>query len=127
MSGVWVPIAFFIMVAAIVIVPGWLRSQERTRLHETLKASIDKGQPIPPEVIEAITSDVKIKRPPSPERDLRVGIIWLGVGIGLAAMGLALGFDEPDATYPMLGLAAFPGFIGLAFIAISFLSRGRRQ
>jgi len=126
MSGVWVPIAFFIMIAAIVIVPGWLRSQERTRLHDTLKASIDKGQPIPPEVIEAITSDVKIKRPPSPERDLRVGIIWLGVGIGLAAMGLALGFEEPDATYPMLGLAAFPGFIGLAFVAISFLGRGRQ-
>ena len=127
MSGVWVPIAFFIMVAAIVIVPGWLRSQERSRLHDTLKASIDRGQPIPPEVIEAITSDVKVKRPPSPDRDLRVGIIWLGVGIGLAAMGLALGFEEPDATYPMLGLAAFPGFIGLAFIAIFFLGRGRRQ
>ncbi len=127
MSGVWVPIAFFIMVAAIVIVPGWLRSQERSRLHDTLKASIDRGQPIPPEVIEAITSDVKIKRPPSPERDLRVGIIWLGVGIGLAAMGVAIGFEEPDATYPMLGLAAFPTFIGLAFIAISFLGRGRRQ
>ena len=127
MSGIWVPIAFFAMIAAIAIVPGWLRSQERTRLHDTLKASIDKGQPIPPEVIEAITSDVKIKRPPSPDRDLRVGIIWLGVGVGLAAMGLALGFDEPDATYPILGLAAFPGFIGIAFIVISFLGRGRKQ
>jgi hypothetical protein len=127
MSGIFVPIAFFAMIAAIVIVPGWLKSQERTRLHETLKASIDKGQPIPPEVIEAITNDVKIKRPPSPERDLRVGIIWLGVGIGFAALGLALGFDEPDATYPLLGVGAFPGFIGLAFILISFLGRARKQ
>jgi len=127
MSGVWVPIVFFVAVAAIFIVPAWFKSQERMRLHETLKASIDRGQPIPAEVIEAITSDVKVKRPPSPDRDLRVGIIWLGVGIGLAAMGLAIGFDEPDATYPMLGLAAFPGFIGLAFIGISFLGRGRRQ
>ena len=127
MSGILVPIAFFAMLAAIFIVPGWLKSQERSRLHDTLKASIDKGQPIPAEIIEAITSDVKIKRPPSPDRDLRVGIIWLGVGVGLAAMALGFSFDEPDATYPILGLAAFPGFIGLAFIAISFLGRGRKQ
>ena len=127
MSGILVPIAFFAMIAAIFIVPGWLKSQERSRLHDTLKASIDKGQPIPAEIIEAITSDVKVRRAPSPDRDLRVGIIWLGVGVGLAAMGVALGFDEPDATYPLLGVAAFPGFIGLAFIVISFLGRGRKQ
>ena len=127
MSGILVPIAFFAMLAAIFIVPGWLKSQERSRLHDTLKASIDKGQPIPPEIIEAITSDVKIRRPASPDRDLRVGIIWLGVGVGLAGMGLALSFEEPDATYWMLGVACFPGFIGLAFILLSFLGRGRKQ
>ena len=69
MSGILVPIAICAMIAAIVIVPGYLRSQERMRLHDTLKASIDKGQPLPPEIIDAITSDVKVKRPPSPERD----------------------------------------------------------
>src|SRR5947209_7047276 len=73
MSGILVPIAFFAMIAAVVIVPGWLRSQDRMRLHETLKASIEKGQPIPSEVIDAITSDVKVRRPPSPERVRRTG------------------------------------------------------
>ena len=38
-----------------------------------------------------------------------------------------MNFDEPEATFPMLGLACFPGFIGLAFILISFLGRGRDQ
>jgi hypothetical protein len=38
---------------------------------------------------------------------------------------MALGFEEPDATYPMLGLAAFPAFIGLAFIAMYLLNRNR--
>ena len=56
--------------------------------------------------------------PPSPSRDLRTGIIWLGVAVGFAAMGVALGFEEPEALFPMLACAAFPVFIGLAFIVL---------
>ena len=38
-------------------------------------------------------------------------------------MGWVIGFSEPDATYPMLGVAAFPAFIGLAFLVIALVSR----
>ena len=38
-------------------------------------------------------------------------------------MGVALGYEEPEATIPMIACAAFPVFIGLAFIALSFLNR----
>ena len=65
--------------------------------------------------------------PASPQRDLRVGIIWTGVAAGLAGLGIALSFDEPDATYPLLGLACFPGFIGLAFILMAYLGRDRKS
>jgi len=112
------------MIAAIVILPRYFQSQERQKMAETLRAAIEKGQPLPTEVVEAISSGVKT--PPSPQRDLRTGIIWMGVGIGLAAMGWALNFEEPDATWPMIGISAFPVFIGLAFIAMYFLNRGRK-
>lgn len=122
--GTMVPIFFFAMIAAIVIVPRYFKSLERQKMAETLKVAIEKGQPLPSEVVDAISSGVK--SPPSPQRDLRTGIVWLGVGIGLAAMGVALGFEEPDATFPLIGIACFPAFIGLAFIAMFFLNRGRR-
>ena len=125
MQAVVIVAIIFGTIAALAIVPIYFRSLERQRLQETLRAAIDKGQPLPPEVIEALTSDVKLRPKPSPQRDLRVGIIWVGVAVGIAALGIALSFDEPDATYPLLGIAAFPGFIGLAFILISFLARGK--
>jgi hypothetical protein len=118
-----IPLGFFAMIAAIVIVPRYLKSQERQKLQETLRASIEKGAELPPEIIQALTSDVKAA--PSPYRDMRAGIIWLGVAVGFAAMGMAIQFEEPDALYPLLGIAAFPGFIGLALIALSFISRGK--
>jgi hypothetical protein len=67
-----------------------------------------------------------VKAPPTPQTDLRTGIIWLGVGVGLAAMGWAIGYDDPDATYPLIGIACFPAFIGIAFIVMSFLNKSRR-
>jgi hypothetical protein len=122
--GASIPIFICIMIAAIVIIPRYFQSQERQKMAETLRAAIEKGQPLPTEVVDAISSGVKA--PPSPQRDLRTGIIWLGVGVGLAAMGWALNFEDPEATWPMIGISAFPVFIGLAFLAMYFLNRGRR-
>jgi hypothetical protein len=119
-----VPIAFFAMIAAIVIVPRYYKSLERTKLADTLRIAIEKGQPIPPEMIEAMARDTKPV--PSPDRDMRRGIVWLGLAIGLAAFGGAMSFEEPDWFYPMIGIAAFPGFIGLAFIVIALFTRGKR-
>lgn len=121
MEAVLVPIAMFAMITAIVIVPNYFKSQERQKMAETLRAAIDKGEPLPPEVISAISRDVKL--PPSPGRDLRTGIIWVGVAVGIAAFGIALGFEEPDATFPLIACAAFPGFIGLAFVVLGLINR----
>lgn len=123
MEGILVPISMFAMIAAIVIVPRYLKSQERQKLQDTLRVSIERGAPLPPEVLEAIMTDVRPA--PSPARDLRKGIIWLGVGVGIAAIGLAVSFEEPDALFVSLGLAALPTFIGLAFILISVIGHKR--
>jgi hypothetical protein len=112
-------------IAAVIIAPMYFRSQERQRMLETVRLAIEKGEPMPDNVTEAISRSVKTPLPVSPQRDLRTGIIWLGVGVGLAAMGLALNFEDPEATWPMIGISAFPVFIGLAFIAMSFLNRDR--
>ena len=125
--AVLIPFGFMAMVAAIVIVPRYFRSMERQKMAETLRAAIEKGQPMPTEVIEAMSSNVRSPvPPPSPSRDLRTGLIWMGVAVGLAAMGFALSFEEPDALYPLIGIAAFPGFIGLAFIIMWAIARDRK-
>lgn len=122
-----VPLSFFAMIAAIVIAPRYFRSIERQKVADTLRVAMEKGQPLPPEIVEAMSSNMRsVRTPPSPARDLRVGLVWIGVAVGFAALGLAVSFEEPDALFPLLGCAAFPGFIGLAFVIMSFVARDKK-
>lgn len=115
----------FIMVIAIVVVPAILKSRERREMQTTLRAAIDKGQPMPPEVIDALTRNVKVA--PTSLSDMRTGIIWLAVGLGLAAFGYVIGFEEADAFHPTVGLAVIPSVIGLAYIALSFFNPNKAK
>ncbi|HET9159064.1 MAG TPA: DUF6249 domain-containing protein [Caulobacteraceae bacterium] len=122
-GDILVPIAFFAMIAAIVLMPGWLKSREKQRLHDTLRLAYEKGQPLPPEMIEALQMD---RAKPQPERDLRRGIVLLCLALAIVVFGLMLAqVPETDghATWPMMGIAAFPGFIGIGYIAFWLASR----
>ncbi len=124
MTPVLIVLIIFGSIASLFILPRYFKSVERQKMAETLRIAIEKGQPLPAEVIEAMSSNVRNPGlPPSPQRDLRTGIIWLGVGIGFAALGAVLSFEEPDALFPMLGVATFPIFIGLAFVVLGFLNK----
>lgn len=124
MTPVLINLIIFGSIVAMVLVPRYLKSVERQKMAETLRMAIERGQPLPPEIIDAMSTNVRTPGlPTSPQRDLRTGIIWLGVGVGLAAFGLAVSFEEPDALYPFIGIAAFPIFIGLAFVVLGFMNR----
>ena len=126
LTGLVGSVMLFLMIAAIVIVPRWIKSREREQLQATLRMAIEKGQPLPPEVIEAISRDA---RPvPSASRDLRRGIIWLCVAGAFVACAYAAeywGDGDTDGFGWLLGFAAFPGFIGLAFLLMGLLNRGK--
>lgn len=124
MIPVLINLIIFGSIAALVIVPRYFKSIERQKMAETLRVAIEKGQPLPSEIIDAMSTSVRTPGlPPSPQRDLRIGIIWLGVGVGCAALGAVMSFEEPDTLFYMLGIACFPVFIGLAFVALGLLNR----
>jgi hypothetical protein len=122
-ADVFIPISFFLFLAAVILVPGYLRSKEKERLHETLRVAYEKGQPVPPEMIEALQSN---RLRPQPDRDLRRGIVLLCVAAAMVVFGLMLNQiseTEGHALWPIVGGAAFPGFIGIGYIAFWLASR----
>lgn len=124
-ADILIPLAGIFMIIAIVVGPAWLKSRERREMQATLRASIERGQALPPEVIEALSRD-NIKRPSTASRDLRIGVILLSVAIGIGGafswLGYQIGHDEP---YGFAAFAAIPGAIGLAYIVLSFFNKNR--
>ena len=64
-------------------------------------------------------------------RDLRRGLIWLAVGLGLVAAGAAFyaglydtgGAPETFASFAAFG--AIPAFVGLTYLALAWFARGK--
>jgi len=123
--------AVFGTITAIVFGPTYLKSRERRDMQATVRAAIDKGQALPPEVIEAMSKDVT-KNLPSRTRDIRRGIIWMAIGIGIAAFSLINRMqwtqnsdDGAMLSGGLLGIAAIPITIGLAFVVLSFFNKNK--
>ncbi|MBC6982990.1 hypothetical protein H8B08_14675 [Caulobacter sp. 17J80-11] len=113
------------MIAAIVIVPGYLKSQERQKLQETLRVAFEKGQDVPPEVLDAMTRDIKPSV--SPYRDVRRGVVMLAIAAALATIGGAWTFYEGfDDAWGWFTGAAFPGFIGIAYLLLGLFAKDRK-
>lgn len=121
-----IPLAPFIMVVAIVAIVQITKNRERREVQKTIRTALEKGQPLPTEMIEAMGQDAR-KVVPSAARDMRIGVIWLAVAVGMTVMGWALGYVDGDNEifYVLSGVAAIPGFIGLAFIVLSFFNKNK--
>jgi hypothetical protein len=120
-------LAVFGTITAIVVGPTYFRARERREMQETVRRAIDRGQPLPPEVIDAMTKDVR-KNLPSRTRDIRRGVIWIAVGVGLSAISLITNFgggDDWDRNFDsgFLAMAAIPFTVGLAFLVLSFFNK----
>jgi hypothetical protein len=131
-----VPILGILMIIAIVIGPLWIRSyfaaRERSQLHETLRVAYEKGQPVPPELIEKLTAATPRQGSAGssfssgPDADLRRAIILIAVGLGLVGLGAGLfwGFMYVNPIPAGIiggstaGAGAIPGFIGLAYLVL---------
>ena len=117
--------AVFGTITAIVFGPIFLKYREKRDMQETIRHGVDKGQPLPAELMDALTKDVQ-RALPSRLKDIRRGIIWLAVGIGIAAFSVVseIGGARWNGNFDngLLGIACIPATIGLAFIVLSFFN-----
>jgi hypothetical protein len=122
-EDILVPIALFASIVAIVALPIYFRTKERAKLHDVLRAAYERGQPVDPSIIAALQQGEKAR--PSPERDLRIGIILIAVALAMITMGVVTNdISDGHSLRGMAAAASFPGFIGLAFLAFWLAKRG---
>lgn len=106
-------VALFLTVGAVLISFFYFRHRTRREMLGTVRAAIERGQELSPELLESLSGEA------GGQRDLRLGVIWLALACGVASLGFAV-----DAE-PLFGVAAFPLFVGLAYLVLWWVSSRR--
>ena len=102
------PFAFVIAIMAI----NHLNARRKAELHhETIRLALEKGQPLPPELLDPpVAAEPKIK-----VSDRKSGLILIAVGIGLYFF--FLGIAEPmNIPVGVRWVGLIPGLIGVALL-----------
>jgi len=112
-----VPTVMFTCLAFVFGLLFWFRYRARREMQETLRVALDKGQDLTPEIIDRLGHPKA-----APDKDLRLGIIWLAVAVGLVLIGFAVPDHGGDALRGLLAGAALPFAIGVAYMILHFFT-----
>ena len=118
--GILVPIVALLCIA---VVPGlyfYFRYRTRRELQNTLRAAIERGLELTPQLLEQLGEPAQHK-----DADLRRGVLAIAVGVGLAAFGLLQ--EDPEVFSRLRAGGALFFIIGLALVGLWRFSNGRQR
>ncbi|MEE2567161.1 DUF6249 domain-containing protein [Hyphobacterium marinum] len=119
-----VPATIFGSVVLIVWVIVSNRTRRNREVLETVRSAIQSGQQMTPETIRALGVERKKKG-----GDIRWGIILVSIALAFVSLGYTIGSvdggDAEEAFVIMTGVAAFPGFVGVALIIMGVFMRDK--
>ncbi|MEZ5895086.1 MAG: DUF6249 domain-containing protein [Parvularculaceae bacterium] len=119
MEDVLVPIAIFGSFAIIMVSAFYFGYRKRRLAYEAITVAIEKTGTVDATLVEAIIRDRV-----GPYADLRKGIILIATAAAFTLLGQMI--DDTDAPRIMMGVACFPGLIGLAYVAFHFFAPRER-
>jgi hypothetical protein len=106
-----VPTVFLLAIAVTYCLKYYFVYRGRQDAQQTVRVALERGDPLTPDLLD------RLVQPPAPKRtDLRRGVIGIGLGIGLGAVGFVVG--DPDMVRPMLAVGLVPLLLGLAYLVL---------
>lgn len=113
MAEEFIPIVMFAGLTIVFVALFWFRYRARRDMQETFRTALDRGQELTPEIIDRLGHPKASK-----DKDLRLGVIWLALAVGLVLCGLAVPDPSGHALHGILAGAAFPFSIGIAYLIL---------
>lgn len=107
-----IPMVLFLVTGGAFVARSYFRYKANQEQQVTVRELMARGQDVSPEVLETLLQGLL----PAPQADLRRGVMGLMIGLALVVFAFVLG--EPDARQPLMGIAAFPALIGVAYLAL---------
>jgi len=115
-----IPLSFFAFLAAVILVPIWLRERTRQSAHKVLSEALERGQTLDPAIMRELTDSKSVKAPP-PDRARRTlgnGIVLLALAAGFTIATVMSGGGWDDG---LMMAAAILGALGVAFLLLAIV------
>lgn len=112
-EDILIPLAFFFTIVCVVALIVVFRYRMRKELQLTIRQIVVPGEHFSPELLQQLMEAMTPKA-----SDLRRGAIWLAIGLATLALGFFMSGTDAEALYLLLGVSAFPFFIGLAYLLL---------
>lgn len=124
-SDTFVPLVFFLFLAAIILIPIWLRERTKQSAHKLISQALDKGQPLDPEVMRELTqsSTKQQQQQNGPRRTLGWAIILLAMAAAFGGLALV---DDGWHSWSMTP-AIILGAIGGAFLVLAVVDYSNKK
>lgn len=106
-----VPIVMFVVVAIIFWLVAYFKFRTRAETQQTIRLALEKGNELSPELLDQLANPE-----PDANRDLRRGLVWLALAVGLALCGFFVPDPSGHAFRGCLAGASFPLAIGIAYM-----------
>ncbi len=110
MEDTLVPLGLFLMMGVVVWTIMFFRFRARQELQLTLRSSVEAGQVLSPEALEDLVAAMQPKK-----SDLRRGLLWMAIALGIAVCSFVINDDEARALIPKPPMAEI---IGLAYFIL---------
>ncbi len=122
-AEVFVPFIFFAFLAAVILIPIWLKERTRQSAHQLLGQALEKGQTLDPALLRQLTEG-KAQQQDRPRRTLGSGVVLLALALGFVAASYMNG----DITGGgMMTAATILGALGIAFILLAMVDYSSKK
>jgi hypothetical protein len=123
---VLIPLAFFALIAAIIITPIIAKERTKRSAHDLVAKAIDRGQTLDAGLVSELTNNM-LQDGDRARKSLGSGVILLALTGGFVTAAAASGDlgvnGDHDFLYPTIIL----GFVGVAFIALSIFDYAAKK
>ena len=123
-----IPFIFFGFLAAIILVPIYLRERTRQSAHHLIAQALEKGQTLDPVLMRTLTEGQK-KPQDKARSSLGSGVVLLSLAGGFAAAGYFVGdlSGAEEAFNGMMIPAVILGALGIAFILLAMVDYSTKK
>lgn len=125
-AEVFIPFLFFGFLAAVILVPIWLKERTKQSAHQLISQALEKGQPLDPQLMRELTQ-VGRQEQDRARRSLGSGVVLLALAAGFVVAGYFVGGYADEAFNGMMVPAAILGALGLAFVLLAIVDYASKK